>query len=64
MEAPLGSIVRKILTNQDASKKLMQQIILGERFGGKDDFINLENRRIKVQRVVSVEGSTPKNLKK
>lgn len=64
MEAPLGNIVRKILTDKDASKKLMQQIILGERFGGREEYLNLDNRIIKIQRVASVENSFDKNLKK
>lgn len=65
MQAPLGNIVRKILTNEDASKKLMQQIILGERFSsGKDEFINLEDRKIKIHRVASLEGNTDKQIKK
>ncbi len=64
MEAPLGNIVRKILTDKDASKKLMQQIILGERFGDKAEYLNLEDKKIKIQRVASVENTIDKNYKK
>jgi hypothetical protein len=64
MQAPLGNIVRKILTDEDASKKLMQQMILGERFGGKEEFINLDDKKIKIHRVVSFDGNTNKNGKK
>lgn len=64
MEAPLGNIVKKILTDQGASKKLMQQIILGERFGDKQDFINLDDKKIKIHRVVSFNGNSNKNGKK
>lgn len=64
MEAPLGNIVRKILTNQDASKKLMQQMILGERFGGSEEFINLDDKKIKIHRVVSFDGNPGKNGRK
>lgn len=63
MEAPLGNIVRKILTNEVASKKLMQQIILGERFGGNADF-NLDDRKIRVQRVASLDSNIDKKLKR
>lgn len=64
MEAPLGNIVRKILTDKDASKKLMQQIILGERFGDNAEYLNLENKKIKIQRIASVENTFDKNYKK
>ena len=64
MEAPLGNIVRKILTNRDASKKLMQQIILGDRFDESNDFINLDNRKIKIQRVTTIEGKIQNHIKK
>lgn len=64
MEAPLGNIVRKILTDKDASKKLMQQIILGERFGDKAEYLNLEDKKIKIQRIASVENTFDKNYKK
>lgn len=64
MEAPLGNIVRKILTDKDASKKLMQQIILGERFGDKAEYLNLDDKKIKIQRIASVENTFDKNYKK
>ncbi len=64
MEAPLGNIVRKILTDKDASKKLMQQIILGERFGDNAEYLNLEDKKIKIQRIASVENTFDKNYKK
>jgi hypothetical protein len=64
MEAPLGNIVRKILTNKDASKKLMQQIILGERFGEKAEYLNLDDKKIKIQRVASVDNTIDKNYRK
>lgn len=64
MEAPLGNIVRKILNDKDASKKLMQQIILGERFGGNQDYLDLENKKIKIQRVSSVDHDFVKTIKK
>ncbi len=54
MEAPLGNTVRKILNDKDASKKLMQTIILGERFGDKNEFINIEDKKIKIHRVTSL----------
>jgi hypothetical protein len=64
MEAPLGTIVRKILNNQDASKKLMQQIILGERLGVSSNSINLEDKTIKIHRVASLNSSDEQKLKK
>jgi hypothetical protein len=64
MEAPLGNIVRKILTDKDASKKLMQQIILGERFGDKAEYLNLENKKIKIQRIASVDNTIDKNFRR
>lgn len=62
MEAPLGNIVRKILSNEDASKKLMQHIILGERFEERVDVIHLEEKKIKVSRVASLNGGPHKKL--
>lgn len=64
MEAPLGTIVRKILNDQDASKKLMQQIILGERLGVTNNSINLEDKTIKIHRVASLNTSDEQKLKK
>jgi hypothetical protein len=60
MEAPLGKLVRRILSNEHASKKLMQQIIIGERFEEKSDAIHLEEKRIKVSRVASLNGGPHK----
>lgn len=60
MEAPLGKLVRKILSNEYASKKLMQQIILGERFEEESGAIHLEERKIKISRVASLNGGPHK----
>jgi hypothetical protein len=63
MEAPLGDIVRKILRNQNASKRLMELLIFGEGHD-EDNYILLDNKKYKVRRVSSLPMNIDKKQKR
>jgi hypothetical protein len=57
MQAPLGNIVRKMLSDKNTSKQLMRHIISGKR-NNIDEDILIDEKKFRVIRLASI------NLKK
>lgn len=53
MQAPLGNLIRKMLSNEETSKQLMKHIIIGKRFT-IDEPIEFDHKKIRVVRAGSI----------